>query len=269
MHSNLCSIQSQLVRLLSDLSVRIYDHSTLMPPQSIHDPVPADTDRSCLQKYTKYSIDELFQLTQDLIDVYPSFLDALFGIQVSSASTPSSMTDSSGISNDTDTSTSPNPTSGAGNMRSRGATRKTPPDQSSILLILSVHLRLIGVYEELFKHMAVCMDHKGEMLTPAQREINMAAPQLRMGSYKPPPSSAIPMAMLLFVQFSSQLSNYAAELAAEIHEIDEGRPHVIGAKDDPNALSRAAAEDVKKRAKNMADELSRIRNAMLNSGILA
>lgn len=208
MYSDLRSTQSQLVRLLSDLSIRIYDHSTLMPPQSIHDPVPADGDMTSMQKYSKYSIDELFQLTQDLIDVYPSFLDALFGTQVSSASTPSSMTDNSGVSNDTDTSTPPDPTYRAGPVRApRGASRKAPHDHSSILLILSVHLRLIEVYEELFKHMAVCMNHNGEMLTPAQKEVNMAAPQLRMGSYKPPPSSAIPMAMLLFVQFSSQLSN--------------------------------------------------------------
>jgi hypothetical protein len=223
-----------------------------------------------MQKYSKYSIDELFQLTQDLIDVYPSFLNALFGTQVSSASTPSSMTDSSGVSNDTNTSTPPDQTSRAGPMLvPRGGSRKAPPDHSSILLILSVHLRLIGVYEELFKHMSVCMNHKGEILTPGQMEVNLAAPQLRMGSYKPPPSSAIPMAMLLFVQFSSQLSNYATELAAEIQDSGEGEPHSSGAKSNPNALLRAAAEDVQKRAKNMADELCRVRNAMLNSGLLA
>jgi hypothetical protein len=261
----LWSSQSKLIRQLSDLSIRLYEHSGLMPPQSIHDPGPTNN----MKDYSNYSVDELLTLTQELIDVYPCFLNTFFGPQPSQASSSSSMTESSGTSPETNNSIPQNRWSNGDSMRnSSGISGTPPPDHSSILLILSCHLRLIGIYEHLFKHMKICMMQKGIPETPGQIEASFSAPQLRVGSYKPPPSSAVPMQMLLLVHFASQLSSYATDLAAEMHGQDGGEPFSTR-KDDQVALSRAAAEDVKGRAKDMFDELGKVRNKMINSGLLA
>ena len=124
----------------------------------------------------------------------------------------------------------------------------------------------LGVYEYLFKHMKICLGQKGIPKTPGQVKASFAPPVLRVGAYKPPPSLAVPMQMLLFVHFASQLSGYATDLATEIQGRDGSGPFPMN--DDQAALSRAAAENVKGRAKDMFDELGRVRNRMLDSKLL-
>jgi len=235
-----------------------------MPPLSIHDPGPTDATKD----YSSYSVDELFQLTQSVIDVYPCFLNTFFGSQSSQASSPDSMTESSGGSTGTNASTPQNQRSNdEPAQESSRISRKAPPDHSSILLMLSCHLRLIGIYQHLFKHMKVCAEQKGIAHTPGQIQATFSVPQLRVGSYRPPPSSAIPMQMLLFVHFASQLSSYAADLATEVQGQDIGESFSMRI-DDQGTLSRAAAEDVKGRAKDMFDELGKVRNKMVSMGLL-
>jgi hypothetical protein len=101
--------------------------------------------------------------------------------------------------------------------------------------------------------MKICIALKGVATLPQQKAIT--GPQLRIGAWVPPPSSAVPMQVLLLVQFASQLFKYANDLASEIKGLDEGsspRKSTMGvAMDDALAISRAAAENVKRRANDM------------------
>jgi hypothetical protein len=144
-------------------------------------------------------------------------------------------------------------------------------DHSSILLILACHLRLIGIYEALFKHMHACLKQREISWTQQQSTLNVAP--LKIGSFEPPPSAAIPMQMLLLVQFASQLFNYAADLASELGVPEGGTPNSESSNgnssDNSLALTRAAAENVRSRASNMSQELGFMRALMLQSGHLA
>lgn len=75
------------------------------------------------------------------------------------------------------------------------------------------------------------------------------------------------MQMLLFAHFASQLSSYAGDLATEVQGQDWGEPTYTRT-DDQAALSQAAAEDVKGRAKDMFDELDKVRKQMLSMGLV-
>ncbi len=101
-----------------------------------------------------------------------------------------------------------------------------------------------------------------------RRQASLKVPQLTIGTYCTPPSSAVPMQMLLLIQFASQLFNYAADLSSEIEgqrSGHQGSPHEV----TTLALTRAAAANVKDRAGYMAQELGTLRGMMLHAGILA
>jgi hypothetical protein len=244
---------SQCVKKLSQLSIELFEHSKTIPPQSIHDPLaPENDDRFAAQNnHANYAIEDTFRLTQAMIDLYPSFLTALTGQETT------------GIS-------------GAGILcldktRTLGSASESI-DHASILLILSCHLRLIGIYEELFRHMQVCVDQRGKAKFPQQALLT--APQLRIGSYVPPPSTTVPMQMLLILQFASQLYNYASDLAAEIPGSapsgSSSSSSLNGIMDDQTLLiTKAAAENVKDRAGLMSEKLGHFRGQMLSSGLLA
>lgn len=80
------------------------------------------------------------------------------------------------------------------------------------------------------------------------------------------------MQMLLLIQFSSQLFNYAAELASEIDTEVEGDQNGVQASPleaTTLALTRAAVANVKDRASFMTENLGTMRGMMLHSGLLA
>ena len=119
--------------------------------------------------------------------------------------------------------------------------------------------------------MQLCFEQGGIARTPQQATLNI--PQLKIGDFAPPPSAAVPMQMLLLVQFATRLSNYAADLAEEIREPEEESPQSESSNESSSnetlALTRAAAENVKSRANNMSQELSTMRVLMLQSGHFA
>ncbi|KAE8454299.1 hypothetical protein EG329_005224 [Mollisiaceae sp. DMI_Dod_QoI] len=255
---------SSCIGKLSQLSSDLFQHSQTLPPLSIHDPECADEDgymRSELKDYSQYFIEETFRLTQGLIDIYPSFLTSVLNNNQPQAPSPSfdwvdtTQSESSINTPPEEIGDPPLP-----------PPPKPPLDHSSILLILSCHLRVIEIYEQLFKHMQVCIKQKGIPMT--RRQASLKVPQLTIGTYCPPPSSAVPMQMLLLIQFASQLFNYAADLSSEIEgqrSGHQGSPHEV----TTLALTRAAAANVKDRAGYMAQELGTLRGMMLHAGILA
>lgn len=255
---------SSCIRKLSQLSSDLFQHSQTIPPVSIHDLECADKDGSMqpgFKDYSQYVVEETFRLTQGLIDIYPSFLTSVLNHNPRQASSPTF--DWAGTTpSESSINTPPDRTGDA----LPPPPPKPPLDHSSILLILSCHLRIIEIYEELFKHMQICIKQNGIPLT--RRSASLKVPQLTIGTYSPPPSSAVPMQMLLLIQFASQLFNYAADLASEIEGQEnghEGLPHEVATL----ALTRAAAANVKDRAGYMTQELGTMRGMMLHAGILA
>ncbi|KAH7348436.1 hypothetical protein BKA65DRAFT_476850 [Rhexocercosporidium sp. MPI-PUGE-AT-0058] len=249
------------VRKLSQLNVDLSDHKTTLPPMSVHDELPPELDIACPQN-EGYVLEDTFRLTQSLIEIYPSFLH-LF---INPTSTPSQTTtpESDWLGTDmfgNDGTSSPDSASS-----STLSHAKQPMDHASILLLISCHLRVIDIYDILFKHMDVCIGQNGVAKTA--RQAALTAPTLSIGNYIPPPSSAVPMQMLLLVQFASQLYNFAVDMASEIpfppNDTSSG-----GTIDSTLVLTKAAAENVKDRAGNMSQRLSSLRSKMLNSGLLA
>jgi len=249
-----------LVRKLSQLNVDLSDHKATLPPLSIHDDLPHDLDVACPQS-EKYVLEDTFRLTQNLIEIYPGFLHLFINCTPSSKSTtPDSDFISTSVEYDERSFSS------TASSSTTSSHTKEPLDHASILLLISCHLRVIDIYDTLFKHMDTCISQRG--LAKNARQAALSAPTLMIGNYIPPPSSAVPMQMLLLVQFASQLYNYAFDLASEIPCPQD--TSISGGVSDPTlGLTKAAAENVKDRAANMSQRLSDLRTEMLNSGLLA
>ncbi|KAH7412749.1 hypothetical protein BKA64DRAFT_702871 [Cadophora sp. MPI-SDFR-AT-0126] len=249
------------VRKLSQLNVDLSDHKATLPPLSVHDDLPPELDVACPQS-TEYVLEDTFRLTQSLIEIYPSFLHLFINPTPSSKSTtPDSDFLSTGMfENDGEGSSSSTATSNISSCA------KQPLDHASILLLISCHLRVIDIYDTLFKHMDACISQRG--MAKNARQAALSAPTLSIGNYIPPPSSAVPMQMLLLVQFASQLYNYAIDLASEI-PCPQDVLNSGGQTDSALVLTKAAAENIKDRAGDMSQRLSDLRTEMLSSGLLA
>lgn len=77
------------------------------------------------------------------------------------------------------------------------------------------------------------------------------------------------MQMLLLVQFASQLSAFANDLDRELEGLGGGKGESGDREDGMMKVTRVVVGNVSERAEDMAKELSRLRGALLNAGILA
>ena len=262
---------NKCIRQLSKLSISLFEHSNTIPPLTIHEPIPENEDQqetmnSRAKKYANYSVDETFRVTQELIDIYPSFLELFTKRQVSHSSKSSNVQR-----------TLNSPVDAEQRFEHFGPVAQpllnsVNLDHSSILLILSCHLRVIDIYEQLFKHMNACIELRG--LTSAQDEPTFMAPQLRIGSYVPPIAAAVPMQMLLLIHFATSLCDFAVELDGNIREPETGCPGAGNSqdghsRDEAKALSLVSAQKVKERATGMLQHLGSVRGLMLREGHLA
>jgi hypothetical protein len=264
-----------LIRQLSELTIGLHEHSKKIPPQSIHDPIlqselgAEDTSaNSRPQDYANYCLDETFQMTQDLINIYPFFISTFLCRE----STGTGIVEPSAWRQ---YSVSEDPISQE--IRPPIAPSLSNPlavDHPSILLILSCHLRLIDIYEELFKHMEICIAQKGIACTPAQ--VSYVGTPLKIGSYVPPPSAAVPMQMLLLIQFASQLAEHAADLVSGLKRSPNGDGEgclgeavAEGSRDGKLVSCLLSADTVNCRASDMAQHLNSLRVKMLQMGFLA
>lgn len=260
------------IRKMSQLSIDLFEHSNSLPPLSICDPPPDDIEEDSVylgaKDYSNYVVEDTFRLTQSLIDIYPTFLNAFLPHPTTKYSSENASWSQEGMSNarfQASQNTAPATAS------SSQASSRPPLDHSSILLILACHMRLIDIYEALFQHMKLCFKQHGLALTRQQASLNV--PQLTIGSYAPPTSAAVHMQMLLLVQFASQLLNYSTELASALGESEGVTPQSDSSNcstgDNAFMATRAAVENLKSRASSMSQEMGAMRVLMFNSGILA
>ncbi|RDL34403.1 uncharacterized protein BP5553_07531 [Venustampulla echinocandica] len=250
-----------LIHRLSQLNSDLYENAELMPPQSIHD---AATPESLFKDCSKFSLEDLLRLTQTLIDIYPSFMNIFFGRPFPPALHLSNTSNVDGF-NGNNIYTFDGPDSrGASAPGTPPDSQKPPPDLSSVLLIISCHLRLIGIWEQMLLHMKVCFRQKNVALTPGQKVINMVPPRLQIGSFAPPPSAATAMYTIMFCQFATQLSEHATDLGAEIqgYQNRESQPGSFEAGNSATALSFAAVKDVKARSNEFRRELIALSNSL-------
>lgn len=255
----------QLVHQLSVLNIELYESAESMPPQSIHDHA---TPESKLRDYSKYSLEHLLTLTQTLIDIYPRFMNAFFGRPFPSSlrfsNTSNADTADGGTAFSFDESYSRNSSA----QDAPPDPHKPSPDLSSVLLLISCHLRLVGIWEQLLKHMRVCAHQRGVAVTAGQKAANVSPPRLQIGSFTPPQSAASPMYAVMFSQFAIQLLQYATDLGTEIQGY-QNRESQLGNFDIGNstaALSLAAVHDVKIRSTEFRQEMGVLSESIMGSG---
>lgn len=253
------------IRQLAHLSIDLHEHEATIPPQSIHDSF-LGPEELC-RKYP-FSVDETFRLTQALVDIYPKFL----GSFVKSSPSESSRAINMGIGNFGNGSIGFGKSTVNPESHKRLDSKKLSMDHSAVLLILSCHLRLIEIYEQLFEHMDKCAVE--DFGTCATRSTNpeIPLPEVRIGNYVPPPEAAIPMQMLLFIHLASQLNAHAGDLAKKISsEIPLDNPKDRSLQNGQLSLriSQMTAETVKYRANRMQEEISQLRRRMLETGFIA
>jgi hypothetical protein len=204
---------------LAELSIGLYKHSKEMPPLSIYESgIPSSED---IHEASEYKMEDIFRLTQDLVDIYPSFMRMFF--------------------------------------QSSTWTSQTPLGPSAIFTLFSCHLRLIDISSILLKHVQVWISAGGKPCSFSP-DAKYNPPQLVVGSFVPPQTSALPLQMMVFIQLASQLSHYAGNLFAEMEENEMVREN--------DSAARVTAELVKKKADWMAQELGRLRGGMLRLGFI-
>ncbi|PQE21665.1 Transcription factor ACEII protein [Rutstroemia sp. NJR-2017a WRK4] len=235
------SIASSCIQTLSKLAVDLHRHHMTVPPQSIHNHGLA-LDESRLN--IDFSIDNTFRLTQSLVDIYPSCIDT-FITRAPNLSSGHPSEKNSDISREHLTST----------VVPSGAN----VDQPSILLILSCHMRLIEIYEEIFAHAHACIDQDGT--TCNHEQTYPSVPALRIGSFVPSPSMAASMQMMLVMQLSTQLLDYATQLFT-LMQPSRHAGETAGLMTSGTKISLGTAENVRNGAHNMLVQFTRLHGTM-------
>ena len=262
---------TQCIRKLSELSISLFEHGKTIPPLSIHDPVPENEKHLEKTKYEaqgfgSYSVDETFLLTQGLIDIYPLFID-MFARRKTFHPNMSNVQRSSRCQQIT--------TDQRVEQFGPVASSLSSPldlDHSSILLVLSCHSRLIDIYDQLFKHMKICLEDICIQSTVQQHSYK--APQLRIGNYVPPAATAVPMQLLMLLHFATSLCTYAIELDEHVQERGNGHPSAgrnISGTDEEGmrALSGNSSRKIRERASAMLQHVNSLKGLILKGNLMS
>ncbi|KLJ08986.1 hypothetical protein EMPG_15594 [Blastomyces silverae] len=185
------------VRKLADLNVKLCEHAAKMPPVSAN---ISEIQISVASRI--FEIDEIFGLIQTLLDVTsdiyshsippsetrPPAEGILPAPSSSSLLSPSSQKDQPSADRRPSAGTSPD---------------SYVPDRATFLLILSCYDRGMDICQCLFTHIECCIKTLATPMSPEAQATQL--PELRIGSYKPPISSAVAMKMFLFHTMARQL----------------------------------------------------------------
>ncbi|KAJ6014695.1 hypothetical protein N7540_009286 [Penicillium herquei] len=218
------NLRLNTIRGLSDLNVEMFTLSSTIPKP------PACISQPHSWKEKDFAIDKTFQLSQRLIEV----LDKLY----------------------------------PGNLGSNGCTIKPSRedelpvfapndsqfDQSSFLLILSCYQRLIETYHDIFGNMQACLDRS----TITAREDYVQMPDMKVGSFSVPDSSALQITMIL--QLSRHLLRRMGTIIKSLKTNYNG-----GGTDDLMSLTFRA---VNNREDELIETINNLRNSLLSLDIL-
>jgi hypothetical protein len=213
------------IRGLSDLNVEMFKLSSTIPkpPTSISQPHS--------WKNKDFAIDKTFQLSQRLIEV----LDKLY---------PRNSEPNGYIMTPPQEDALP------------VLAPNDPPsfDQSSFLLVLSCYQRLIETYHDIFGNMQACLDRS--MVTAREDYVQM--PDMKVGSFSVPDSSALQITMIL--QLSRHLLRRMGTIIKSLNTNYNG-----GGTNDLMSLTFKA---VNTREDELIETIYKLRNSLLSLDIL-
>ena len=199
------SASGVITRELAQLSISLDEHAALISPLSIHRLNPEQRP-----KCPQFSLDRTFHLTQSLIELYPQFIQSF--VRGDSSPSPRSLSSNLPASEPS----LPQPPNGSNpetsNSASSSSLKLVPklisqPNQASILLILSVHHRLIDMWELIFGHIHAMPAH----------DFGKHCLKFQIGSFVPSmSSSAVPMEIIMVVELARQLLVGLGELVGEM-----------------------------------------------------
>jgi hypothetical protein len=262
---------SSCIRDLADLSIKLLDHAETVPSETIHEPLtkggPSPFEvlmaegganlgfdveiirrRKDVEQASNYALDTTYTLSQNLLDMYPRFIDSFVGKSADAGAMTNAPSSSLVTS----------------------VTRRIL-DPSAIHLILSCHHRLIDIYESLFVHFRVCANME------AGRKIVHHNPGLpcvvttTIGSFKPPNSVAIAMQFFLIVQFAGSLADKAYELVRGVESMPntsshENEENTQSGSNTPINATLLACKAVWNRAKAMSNTIASLKNTLSPRG---
>lgn len=219
------NLRLSTIRELSDLNVEMFTLSSTIPKPPNCIPQPHSW------KNKDFAIDKAFQLSQRLIEV----LDKLY--PRNSESNSSVMTPLQEVASPV---LAPN---------------DSPLfDQSSFLLVLSCYQRLIETYHDIFGNMQACLDRS--LVTAREDYVQM--PDMKVGSFSVPDSSALQITMIL--QLSRHLLRRMGTIIKSLNT-----DYNDGGTDDLMSLTFMA---VNTRENELIETINRLRNSLVTLDIL-
>ena len=178
---------------LLDLSDRLVSHVNTIPPVSIHThlhPNDVGAFRKAKEDYN-FSIEETFQLTQTMIDLYAGLTNIMK--PTSNERQPQHEDDLEGPE-----STAEQPSEQGHKVLGRCANMPSRVDSATILLALSCHHRLIYIWDNVFIHFNEML--KNNVFQHPNYLQKYSCSQLKIGSFVPvsPAGSASTLMMLIW-----------------------------------------------------------------------
>lgn len=196
----------QLTKIMLDLDTVWV---TLPPNSDLHFPVDENLDNHTAAFAERYSqnkaLETLFGATQRLIDIYPAAIPLSLALD---SVVPRCETDNCVHFINTPPSLSA--------LEAFVLSRNSPStiDHSLANLLISCHVRLIDVLDRLLLLVFSCFKlHQG---SPTMREPDFAVPELRVGSFTPPPASAAFVQAFLMKHLLGMLSGRVDQLAQAV-----------------------------------------------------
>ncbi|MCJ1409477.1 hypothetical protein MMC19_003558 [Ptychographa xylographoides] len=258
-----------LSRQQATFSLSLSEHVALIPPLSIYQLSPAarlaatttisqsegsghNPSNSHQIRTPRFSIDETFQLTQILIDLYPRFISTIVRRSIHpephlpSKSSPfhgKILAEPEGIPlfGNTTPDSSLHPSTGR--------------DDAAILLLLSCHHRLIDMWELIFCHISEIPTHRFGALCL----------KFKVGSFVPSASTtAVPMEIIMVVELTKELLKCVRELVSELSESRTSVAHdhrngLLGPNSEDGS-TELASRALLRRATRMVEQISDIKD---------
>ena len=169
------------VRKLSDINVQLYQHVARI--SSLHDlrskaSITSEALGTDAKNGKRFAIDQTFKLSLLLIEALNHLYSRLLYTS-SSHALPNSPPNSGGT-------TSGPYLPGTASL-----------DQGSILLVLSSYLRLIEAYDITFRSVQASLTENQAAMTGKEAPRHLALPQLTIGAFSPPASSAVQITLIV------------------------------------------------------------------------
>ena len=275
-----------LIARISEINVRLFEHAATLPlleKSSPYAPITLDSrisqrsspapssgilDRNGLSRHgipgskartategpeNEFAIDRTFSLSQEFIEILQKLC-------------PCSPDSSRRSNNPKQPPSLQKPLRSANNSenntpRDQAASRR-PLDEASGLLILSIYLRVINIYDAIFAHTQACIKERGEKST-------MRLPHLAIGAFSLPPCSA--MQLTLIIQLAEQLLALLREIIGSmdinVQSGNEDSANGYRQSGSGSAVLEATLISLRDREREVVKRMMHVRRLLLQTGM--